>query len=289
MKQELLYDKDGTLTLSKHISNLQIVPTSASIVVYDQDGDELTSGSCDISATGTMSFDVSSTYTDTLGENLRAEWEYVYSGDTHNDITYFDIVKKTLHIRITDDDLLDEYPPLARFGYNLHGEVVTGGTGTTFIDSNSFNVDDDYFRGGEVLFLSGDNQSATAKVTAYVASTGQFTIDKSLTIAVGDRFVVRKSYTSEISRAFQKILDFIRSKGQRPALVIEDQALVEANIYGALMLIFLAAGQEYEYQHKEYKEAFYTALNSIVYVYDTDEDNIADEADSSMGQVRFRR
>jgi hypothetical protein len=290
-KQELLYSKEGAVTLEKYEYNIRLVPSSATATVYSTAGEQITSGTCTVSATGIVSFSLSATYTGTLGENFRCDFVTKIGGVEYYDSVYFDVVKKVLKVMITDDDLKAEYSSITRLQHTDNGTVKTATNKTTFTTA-SFTQPDNFYKGGALRFMNGDNIDFTSKVAAYTEA-GQIVLVNATVfdISAGDVFTIRKSFTSEIDRSFDKIKEFFRSKGNRPSLILDDTSLINVNICGALMLAFLAAGEEYRYQYEEYKDQFNAGLNSIVYNYDLNENLIVEtgEKDISTGITMFRR
>jgi hypothetical protein len=292
--QEMLQAESEAVYFKKYIDNIQIVPTTALVAIYNSAGEVLVDETaCTISADGTMSYTLAEEDTANLGENYRARFDYEYDSESYTSVVYFDIVKKRLESIITDDDLIDEHSMLNRYGYRETGEVVTSGGVNQIIDNKSFKKEDNYFRGGFISFLSGNNKGFNSIVTSFTASTGRFTLEKSATaaFAAGDKFCVSKSYTTEIRRAFEKIKDYIRSQGNRPALVIDDTDIRELHIVWSLMLILLGMGDDKRDEYEEYKSERDRLMASLVLKYDTNEDGVIqeDEAPVNFGTVRLRR
>jgi hypothetical protein len=301
-KQEILQDSTEKLTFAKYVDNVQVVPTSATITITgtDVDGDELptpvTASACTIDALGTISYNMLSANTVSLSENLRAVFSYVVATVTYTDVIYFDIVKKKLTSTVIDQDLLDEFSVLESLTYRVFGKATSasGSNLKLVIDNLRLNAVEDLYKGGEINILSGLSAGFKSTVTAYDRETRTLYLTENLpyALAVGDAFILKKSFKTEIARAFEELKDYVRTQGYRPALVIDDTQLREAHIALAISKVLLPLGEKHRYEYEDYKKRYSEKLSALKLTYDTDESGGTsgdDEPDIHAGQIRLRR
>lgn len=301
-KQEILQNSTEKLTFAKYFDGVRAVPTSATITITgdDVDGDELptpvTAAACSIDTDGFITYTMLAANTVSLGENFRALFSYVVSGITYTDVIYFDIVKKKLTSTITDQDLVDEFAALDKITYRIFGKATsaTGSAKNRVIDNLRLNGDDDEFKGGEFQVLSGLAKDFHTTVTAYERDTRTLYLDKDLPhdMAVDDVYLLKRSFKTEISRAFDELKDYVRTQGYRPALVIDDTQIQEAHIALAICKVLLPLGETHRYEYEQYKQKYAEKVAALKLTYDTDEDGGTsddDEPDIHAGQIRMRR
>ena len=94
MKQQFLKDRTGVIRISAFSSNVQLVPSSATIILKTPTGGELqTSTAASINAVGEMTFALTTTHTENHNLNFIAEWTYIIGADTLYESQLFDVVK----------------------------------------------------------------------------------------------------------------------------------------------------------------------------------------------------
>jgi len=297
MRTEFLQDIGGTLTHKKYLDNVQAIPSLATIVITTSGGADMPipviGAACSIDGYGTMSFAVVAGNCTDLGLTFIATWTFTISGVSYTERTYFDVVKNKLEIIITDDDLEKEYAALRDLKYREAGiisELSTSTLGNEIIDSQSFKGTPIY-KGGYIKILSGACQNYTAKIIDYDSETGIFELSKILPgiPAIGDDFIVYKSYTDEIERAFEEITDWLRNAGHRPALIIDDTQIREIHINLAISKVLMNAGTQYQAAQQSFYNKYLSLRGELKLDYDTDETGLTDDLDSISGQVFFRR
>jgi hypothetical protein len=296
-RQEILKDIGGTITYKKYFDNVQAIPSSATVSIVTKLGSampaEITNAVCSIDSYGTISYTVSATNAVDLGESFKATFEYLIDSTTYYDIILFDIVRKKLEPMITDIDLINEYAGLDKIQYRVFGSVTALSTIDTTINDDNLNADYNSYKGGEVEILSGSNIGFMSTVTMYDDVTRTIHIENSLpyVLAIGDKFLICRSFKTEIARAFDEIKEYIRTQGYRPALVIDDTQLVEAHIALSIKKILLPLGEEYRYSYEEYSKIYEKKLLELKLVYDADESGTVDddEEDLNTSQIRLKR
>ena len=229
MKQQFLVDKTGTFQTYIYENNLKIVPTSATITVEKpgSTADLLTAQSMTVQSDGRLDYSLTTTHNDIADENYKATITYVYSSNTYYTTLYYDVVNVILHKVIADTDITDELPQLKDNGWRVNGTADSGST-TTIADTELTRYEDDYFTGGFAYSIDRDE---TRDITDFVSSTGTVTTDAFSGAIATDKYVLTRSYSKEIQRAFDKIEERLRQKGRRPDLVLDPYDLREVHIY----------------------------------------------------------
>lgn len=301
-KQEILQDSTEKLTFAKVFDNVQAVPTSATVTITgeDVDGDELptpvTGAACTIDADGFVSYTMLAANTAALAENLRAVFTTVISGVTYTDVIYFDIVKKRLSSTVTDQDLIDEFSVLDELTFRVFGKATTatGSAKNRVIDNLRLSGKDDEYKGGVFHVLSGLAEGFTCQVTAFDRDTRTLYLSDNLPqdMAVGDSYLLKRSFKTEITRAFDELKEYVRTQGYRPALVIDDTQLREAHIALSIAKVLLPLGETHRFEYQEYMKKYSEKIAALKLTYDTDESGSADEDDEPdvrPGQIMLRR
>lgn len=295
VKQELLKDRDGVLTFKKFIDNLQIVPTPATITITDAAGDDMPTPIIDavmsIDSYGTMTYTLVAANTVNLGENFKAVVKYTYGGIEYQEKFLFDIVISVLTSIIVDDDLINEYSKLKQLYYTTYGEVSSIGALSEIIDNKNLNETVDYYKGSKVKILSGNNKNLDIDIIAFNEGTGKLTLSKNApnSMSVGDKFSIQKSYETEIQRAFEEIMDWLRTRGYRPALIIDDTDIRELHITCSIMKILHVEGKSERSEFEDYRKKYYIQCEELKLLYDTNESGEPEDADATRPQITFRR
>jgi len=122
MNAEILTDNqavkgyDYPIEIKIYTAGVQIVPTSATIVIKDPDGDEvLASTAMSIAVAGTMTYTLAKALLGTLWEDAVIEIDYVASTVHNKSVFFFDCVRNALKCNIVDNDLKAYAPALASF------------------------------------------------------------------------------------------------------------------------------------------------------------------------------
>lgn len=120
MNTEILTDDqavkgyDYPVEVKVYTAGVQVVPTSATIVIKDPDGDEVkASTAMSIATGGTMTSTVAKALLDTLWENAIIEIDYVVATVHSKAVFFFDCVLNALKCNIVDNDLKAYAPLLA--------------------------------------------------------------------------------------------------------------------------------------------------------------------------------
>ncbi len=232
MKQQFLEDIAETFKTYVYEDNRKLVPTSATLTVYKPGIDtKLLNGvSMTVAGDGLLSYDLTTTHNDIADENYKAVIAYVSGGATFYTTLFYDVVKVKLHKVITDQDIIDELPQLKDSGWRVTGTADSGST-TTIVDAELKDREeypDDHFMGGKAYSIDRDE---TRDITDFVSSTGTLTTKAFSGAIATDKYVLTRSYTREIQRAFEKMEDRLNRMGKRAHLILDPYDLREPHIY----------------------------------------------------------
>ncbi len=233
MKQQFRVNTPETFRTYIYENNLRVIPASASITIYRPGLDEkiVDTAPMTIGPDGLLSYALGPAENSQTGLNYKAEIEYTLGGETFYATLFYDVVRSCLVKVVTDDDLYRELPQIRDAGWRVTG-TTTGGTVNTITDTELTRYEDEYFTGGLATIL---DKGETREVTAFVSATGTLTTSAfSSSVLPGQKYSIRRSFTREIGRAFEKIEDALIRMGKRPDLVLDPVDLREAHIYFAV-------------------------------------------------------
>lgn len=279
MKQQFLKAKSGTIRLTAYDKNRALVPSSALITLYKNDGSTILQAQASATIDGTsgeMTYSLTSTHTAEKGLNFKAVWEYVSNGVTYYETQLFDVVLSILSIPITDDDLFNELPSLKKANYQQTG-TATAGASSSLTDTARRKEGDDYWKGGVLEILSGTGSGQTRDITGNVQSTGVLSISPAWATTPDSTSVYRvvKSFSATIEQSFEKIEQMIYNKGKRDALIMEASQIRVPLIYLCIHAIatdlFEEQNDRWDLIRQEYSEKFDKAFTTLALDYDADE------------------
>ena len=296
MKQQFLEDIAGTFQTYVYEDNQAIVPTSATLTVYNPASEVklIDAQTMNISSAGLLSYNLTTTHNATADENYKAVISYIYDGNTYFLTLFYDVVKTILTKIIRDDDLIAELPQIRDQGWRTHG-VADNGSITTIVDDELKRYEDDYWTGGVAYSVL---KTETRIITDFVSASGTVTTKAfSGAISASEKYILTRSFTREIQRAFEKIEEKLRQKGRRPHLILDPNDLREVHIFFSVTEIckgFMREGTDSFWWElwKDYEKKAENSFNSLILKYDSDEDNIIDDAEVGKGigrtiKVRF--
>lgn len=232
MKQQFLEDIAETFKTYIYEDNRKLVVTSATLTVYKPGTDtKLLDGvSMTVGGDGLLSYDLTGDNNDIADENYKAVIAYVSNAVTFPTTLFYDVVKVKLHKVITDQDIIDELPQLRDSGWSVEGTADSGST-TTIVDAELIDREeypDNHFMGGKAYSIDRDE---TRDITDFVSSTGTVTTKAFSGAIATDKYVLTRSFTREIQRAFEKIEDRLNRMGRRAHLILDPYDLREAHTY----------------------------------------------------------
>lgn len=298
MKQQFLEDKAGTIKLSIYSNNRPIIPTSGYVTLYKSSGTELlarTAATVD-ATTGEMTYELTTAHTATCDLNYKAVWEYVTGGATYYENQLFDVVKSVLSIPIIDDDLYNELDSLRKANRQSTG-TATSGSSSTLADTKR-KEEDNYWKGGTIDILSGTGVGQMSNVTAFLQSTGSFTVNPEWVTTPDTTSVYRvvKSFSLKIRQTFEKLEEMLYGMGKRSHLIIESSQIKIPLLYLTIHFICLDIMDEgddkWDRLSKTYWEKFEKAFSGMRVEYDSSETGFIEgdeEEQQSPTEVRLFR
>lgn len=283
MRMQFLTDAADTFKTYVYENNRIIIPTSATITVYKPASttELISAQAMTVAGDGLLSYALTATHNDIVGENYKAVVSYVYGGVTYPITLFYDVVRSKLFKVITDADIVNELPQLKDNGWRVHGTADSGST-TTIVDAELKRYEDDYFTGGLATNLTNDE---ARDITDFVASTGTATIVAAMATAAGHKYTLTRSYTAEIQRAFEKIDELITRAGKRSALILDSYDLREVHICYSVAEVckgLTGAGGTDTFwwqMWKDYEAKAYAIFKSINFKYDESDDGSISESE----------
>lgn len=299
MKQQFLKGKTGTIRLTTYDKNRALVPSSALITLYKNDGTSeiQAQASATVDATtGEMTYSLTAAHTVDRGLNFKAVWQFVVSGVTYYETQLFDVVNSILSIPITDDDLFAEIPSLKKSNYQQTG-TATAGAAASLTDTARRKEGDDYWKGGVLEILSGTGSGQARDITGNVQSTSVISVSPNWTTNPDSTSVYRvvKSFTATIENCFEKIEQMLYNKGKRDALIMEASQIRVPLIYLAIHAIatdlFEEQNDRWDLIRTEYADKFEKAFTTLALDYDEDESGgvQGDEAQQFTSSIDINR
>jgi hypothetical protein len=295
IKQEIYQARSEAIEYKKYIDNMQIVPTSATISITTKSGTAMPTAIIDVACTiniyGTISYTLSAVNTALLGENFIATFKYIYNTVEYLDRLLFDIVKNKVESIINDKDIEDEFSALKELYFPVYGEVSSIGVLNEIIDNKNLNEEKNYYKGGKIKILSGDNQDFVSEISEYNYVSSKLILKRvmPLNVILGDKYVIYKSYETEITRAFEEIKDWLRTQGYRPTLIIDDTELREVHISLSVAKALHPLGKSQRDNYEDYYKKYLYQRDSLRLLYDEDETGLPDDAVESYTQVTLQR
>jgi hypothetical protein len=262
----------------------------------------------DGSTANRISYTLTTTHTGTIDESNVFTFFAVRDGETqeHERRVILDIVKSRLYNVVREENLF-EYAPGLRTERAEYVEGVadaSGGSTSTLLDAQLQRYADDEFNGGVIEFLNGSDEGEERTVTDFARSTGTVTFSPVISAAPdGDQYRLRRSWAHLIELAYEEVKWRVRSRGNRPALIIDAGELFLPILYHSLQLCYEAissargesidegasAGDGANWARAvQYKEKYDEAFNAIPFAYDTDDDAIPD-GELVFGVIRAQR
>lgn len=302
MKQEILKDSTESLKFTPPwLNNRPTIASSATVVLKDPGGSTIQASVAVTSinaTTGELSYTlVAATHTATLYENMVAEWSYVVSSVTYKETTLWDVVRHRLSQICTDEDLYTLQGDLRAKNENAQGAVGSAAS-TTLVDTDVLkNFPDDYFNNGIVEAINVSTGAVQRRtVSDFVQSTGTLTVSTAWATTPDStyKYIVYKPFRLKLDFAWEMLMNDIRSKGFRPALVMQSDVLKHVHAFKTLELIcvdFIKSGETDDLWTKladRYAEYYNGAFGKLIFNYDQDESGLVDGAEKDQSPSRLK-
>lgn len=301
MKQELLITSSETLRFTPpQTANRPTIASAATLVIKKPGGEQLqasTAVSAINATTGELTYSVSSSLLDTLGENYVAEWTYTVSAVAYKESTLFDVVKHRLSQLTTDEDLYTLQGDLRAKNENVQGAVGSAAAGTLVDTDVLKNYPDDYFNNGVVEAINVSTGAVQRRtVSDFVQSTGTLSVTPNWATTPDStyRYVVYKPFRVKLDFAWEMLMNDIRARGFRPALVMQSDTLRHVHAFKTLELIcadFIKSGEPDDLWTKladRYAGMYNDAFGKLQFQYDDDEDGAIDGAEENQSPARLK-
>ncbi|MBI5492002.1 MAG: hypothetical protein HY893_03620 [Deltaproteobacteria bacterium] len=291
MKQQFIKDTVDTFQTYIYENNRKIAAGPATLTVYRPGGDSKLIDAAPMTAgsDGLLSYSLTQEENSAAAVNYRAVVSYSYNGKTCYATLFYDVVNSRLSKVITDEDIFGELPQLKDSGWSVRGEAE-GGSETTLVDSELKRYEDDYFTGG--LLYSMDRDEAR-EVADFSSSTGTITSESfSSAIIPGERYILTRSFSKEIQRAFEKIEERLMRLGRRPELVLDPYDLREVHICFSVAEACKGLAREsggfWWEMWKEYEKKAEEAFKDMNFKYDSSEDGSVSGGEEGAGTATLR-
>lgn len=299
MKQEVLKDKTQTLSIIPYVNNRPGIASAATVTITRPGGGVLVSGATATinSTTGEITYDFLSTANTELGENFQAQWTYTISSVTYYQTVLFDVVLNKLAISVVDDDLLNEQSDILDRNEGFFGPVDST-SNTTLVDADLKNYADDYFNGGRVTATDPTTGAQQNRVVSdFTQSTGTITVSIAWSTNPTSSYTysVKRGFAKKVEAAFEEMMLDVRSRGYRPALILESSELKVPLIKKSLALIcrdyIQGPEDKWSVMAQDYEKQYSDLFSKVVFQYDIDESGYISGTEKArdMGSVRMKR
>jgi len=290
LEREYQEAKAINFSFSYYEKGLQIVPTSATITIYDNGGGAtLAATAMTVSAAGTL------TYTLALAsvvkkKNYRVDIAYIYNTVTYNQSYLYDVVSVPLRCQVSDDDLFIYVNELRNNVKELSQRTTALGT-TSTLTAYGLTTDKRDYKGGyiDIFIETSDTASVIhkARITAYDTATGTMTFTPAYTAAIasGTTITIRPSFQTIIDTAFNShVIKDIRNKVGIAGGYIDSTITNNMTIYKALEMYCFAQveseNDKWDVRQKNFRQNYVDELTKLSEPYDRDENgNISDSED----------
>lgn len=293
MKQQFLKDTTSTIRMSAYQSNVQVVPSAATIVIKDPSGSEVVASvAATVGSDGEMTYSIDSAILATLDLNYIAVWTFTVDGTVYEEKQLFDVVRSILSIPITDDDLYAELDSLRRQAYQKNG-TASSATSTTLVDTTNLQEVDDFWNGGMIEIIGGTGVGQKRRISDFANSSSTVTVDDAWTTTPDStsRFRIIRSYTKQIEATFEEFEQLLVNLGRRPALIMESQEIKTPLTYLAIAKIAMDLstdeGDKWDRISIKYEDKFNTIFNGLKLNYDTDESGSINSEEEGEGVSTF--
>jgi hypothetical protein len=295
MKLQYLKGKTATIKLTIYSGNRSVIPTSATVTLYQPGGDtELqASASATIDATtGEMSYALTAVHTADNDLNYRAVWAYVVSGVTYYETQLFDVVKSILSIPITDNDLYAELDSLRKENVQVSA-TATSATSTTIVDTLRRKEPDNYWKGGTIKIIAGTGAGQERDITDFAQTTATITVSPAFGTTPDNTsmYQIVRSFTDKIQQAFRTLETMLYNKGKRHELILESSQIEIPLTYLTIHLIALDLMDEqndkWDRLSVAYEKKFNDAFNNMHLEYDEDESGSIEGEETQANPTEF--
>jgi hypothetical protein len=292
MKQQLVEDSTtDQLELEVWDHSVQVVPTAAVVSIIIDGSTDVSLATATISATGTCSYIPGAILLDELAENGVAVWRLTIGGEYKYFRDMFDIVLNPLYPAVTDEDLLAECAQLQDTRYMEAGSADSGST-VTLVSVLLKEYQDNHFQGGTLEITDGACKGQKQRISGNTRSTGTITVDTAFGSALTStsRFIAKRTFQREISRAWDDVMGMIQTKGYRPALIMNSEDLRPVHLVWTLVKVCRNLAKTPDdiwwMRAKFYEEDFMKKAGQLKFIYDSDQNQWPESSKSFAPALR---
>lgn len=189
-------------------TDLQLIPSAATLEVGLSDGTPLLSLVGSIDSVGIISYDWTTTESDLITSigvpsfDHRCQWSFTVGAETIERVQYFDVPIARLITRVKDLDLVNQVPALAEFRQTHRGRVSSATASSITDDRTLSGAPSNFWRKSMLI-----HDDVRRVVTQYDSQTLTLDLDLALPNVpdVNDPYLIEKSYDYQITKSWQNI------------------------------------------------------------------------------------
>lgn len=288
-RKEIAVDQDYVFTFRFYMNGLQVIPSEASAVVYNNAGTTVVSDNCSVTdTTGDVSFTLTAAYNTIKARNFKIVVTYVEDGTTKYYTELFDVVTVPLVNLCSDEVLFDKMSELRTLLTDR--PYVTTGAGTLgSLECSAMAEDTRDYSGGYLHIFLSNSAEHFARITQYTKGSGSIMFEPDYTseIASGTTFSVRPSFQRKIDDAFDlTVKRDIRNKLGLASRYIDSNLVTNLTAYKTLEMYSLSQmeqeGDKWDLRMKAFKELYSSEMSALQEASDSNDDgNISDAEDEN--------
>ena len=293
MKKEIKKAQNYIFEYRFYRSNIQIVPTSATLTFYSNAGTVIqaaTTGT--IASDGTITATLLAAKIPAVSVNNKVLVSYVYATVTNEVAELFDVVSQPIVNTVIDNDLFEHIKELRNRIYDTEDTTTGLGTTSTLICKN-LSTDSRNLVGGRGELRISATSVFEFEITNFAKSTGTITFTPAAAdvVAIGTGFVIRESFKGSIDSAFGDfVVPMLRAKIGIASNIIDSYVVKLLTVYKALQIICFSGVESVDdkwvIRAKFYGAQFADQLSRFNEAWDADEDgNISDDETDNRVQV----
>lgn len=292
VRREIEVDKDYEFTIKLYENGIQIVPSSASIVVTDNTGSEILSDNCSIGASsGNITFTLSSANNTKQARNFKNSLTYIIDGETKYYYELFDVVAIPILNLCTDEVLFDKLGDMRKdITERVFKTTETGGVNE--LRSLQLTEDTRNYQGGKLKIYFDQGFDHLARVVDYEKSSGSVIFEPAYTSAIPSdtTFKIRPSFQRQIDDTFERIVKRdIRNKIGIASRIIDGNLVTNMTAYKTLEMYSLSEieqeGDKWDIRRLSFMQLYKDEFSALHEAVDANDDgNISDSEDENKTQ-----
>lgn len=291
MKQQILVDIGGILTLKVYTNGIQVIPTTPKIEIKDNAGAVVIAEiAAAVDAEGTMTYALAAAKVPDVARNWKVNWNYQDSG-TQRESQLFDIVNQILINNVINLDIIKRAQFLKKLNYRLNFTAESG-TVNTIVNEAELIQESEWWVNGLVEVTSGTNQGEIRKVTIFDNPTNKLTVSPDFSADIDDTSIILliRSFEKEIIEAFDIFANDLNNKELKTDLIIDSSQVREFIINKTIEIVCGNFTKDiadiWTAREEKFKSNYDKLFDNLNLDYDANNDGLvdADEADTSFSQ-----